>query len=246
MRSNGYKMLSLPLDVPGGSDEIHPVLLWDEETAVLIDTGTPGMSKQIISAIEESGVPFSRVKFIILTHQDIDHIGSLDEMIRQARADLEVFAHELDKPYIEGKLPLLKLNLESMAWQLAGLPEEEQLILVSHLQENPPRGRVDHALKDGQELPFCGGIQVIHTPGHTPGHISLYLKRYKTLIMGDSSYSIDGVIQGPHSHSTPDMQTAVRSLEKCLEYELEAAICYHGGLCIGDIHNQIRQSVQPI
>jgi len=33
---------------------------------------------------------------------------------------------------------------------------------------------VDKTLEDGEELPFCGGITVIHTPGHTPGHICLY------------------------------------------------------------------------
>ncbi|MFP3381467.1 MBL fold metallo-hydrolase, partial [Bacillus sp. SIMBA_069] len=81
---------------------------------------------------------------------------------------------ELDKPYIQGELPLLK---------------------DGHL-ESPPKGRVDYTLIDGQELPFCGGIRVIHTPGHTPGHISLYLKQSKILIAGDSMYSVNGILGG--------------------------------------------------
>lgn len=242
--SSGFEVLKLQLQLPGGSDEIYPVLIWDEENAVLIDTGAPGMSEQLIEAIEAVGVPFSKVNVIILTHQDLDHIGALGSIVQQACPELEVFAHDLDKPYIEGKLPLLKLNPESMAWQLEGLPKEEQNRIVSFLQSNPPQGRVDHALKDGQELPFCGGIQVIHTPGHTPGHISLYLNRYRTLIMGDASYSMDGVIKGPHPPSTPNMDMAIRSLQKCLAYDSEAAVCYHGGLCRGNIRSQISVLMQ--
>jgi glyoxylase-like metal-dependent hydrolase (beta-lactamase superfamily II) len=50
---------------------------------------------------------------------------------------------------------------------------------------------VDRTLKDGEELPYCGGISVIFTPGHTLGHICLYHKQSKTLIAGDI-LDIDG------------------------------------------------------
>ena len=44
---------------------------------------------------------------------------------------------------------------------------------------------INETLSDGQVLPYCGGITVIHTPGHTPGHISLYVNKFKLLIAGD-------------------------------------------------------------
>ena len=47
---------------------------------------------------------------------------------------------------------------------------------------------VDRIVEDGEELPFCGGITVIHTPGHTPGHICLYIGQNKTLIAGDALF----------------------------------------------------------
>jgi glyoxylase-like metal-dependent hydrolase (beta-lactamase superfamily II) len=53
------------------------------------------------------------------------------------------------------------------AWE--SLPEEARLLF-----ENPPKAKVDETLADNQELSYCGGIQVIFTPGHSPGHISLY------------------------------------------------------------------------
>ncbi len=149
---------------------IHPVLLWDQEMAILIDTGFPGQVEDLRAAMENVGVSFEKLTAVILTHQDVDHIGNLPEIVQQCGNHVKVYAHELDKPYIQGEIPLLK---------------------DCHL-DNPPKGKVDYTLHDGQELPFCGTIRIIHTPGHTPGHISLYLKQSKTLIAGDSMYSVNG------------------------------------------------------
>ncbi len=126
---------------------IHPILLWDDEMAVLIDTGFPGQFEDIQVEMERVGVSVDKVKVVILTHQDIDHIGSLPNVLENGVSDIKVYAHELDKPYIEGDLPLLK---------------------DVHV-ENPPKGKVSDTVIDGQELPYCGGILILHTPGHTPG-----------------------------------------------------------------------------
>ena len=45
--------------------------------AVLIDTGFPGQIEDIQVEMEKVGVSFDKLKVVILTHQDIDHIGSL-------------------------------------------------------------------------------------------------------------------------------------------------------------------------
>lgn len=78
-------------------------------------------------------------------------IGNLPEIWQKTGCRISVYAHEQDRPYIQGELPLIK---------------------DGHL-DNPPKGNVTDLLVDGQELPLCGGIRVIHTPGHTEGHISL-------------------------------------------------------------------------
>lgn len=62
-----------------------------------------------------------------------------------------------------------------MNWQLEGLSEDKRQETVAQVNSSP-KAKVDKILFDGEELSFCGGIQVIFTPGHTQGHISLYLK----------------------------------------------------------------------
>jgi len=216
--SKGVEMLHL--DFHGNI--IHPILLWDREIAVLIDTGFPGQMEDLRVAMEKAGVSLDKLKAVILTHQDMDHIGSLPEILQECGNQVKVYAHELDKPYIQGELPLLK---------------DGRL-------ENPPKGRVDDTLIDGQELPFCGGIRVIHTPGHTPGHISLYLKQSKTLVAGDSMYSVNGILGGIHAPTTPDIYEARLSLKKYVDLDIASVVCYHGGLSDENVHDQLVGLIQ--
>lgn len=88
---------------------------------------------------------------------------------------------------------------------------------------------VSHSLKDGERLPFAGGLTVIHTSGHTPGHISLYHEPSQTLIAGDALIVKDGRLLGPNPANTPDMKTALRSLHKFKNFAIKTVICYHGG-----------------
>ena len=215
--SKGVEMLQLEFH----GHIIHPILLWDQEMAVLIDTGFPGQIKDLRVAMDKVGVSFDKLKVVILTHQDIDHIGSLPEILQECKNNIKVYAHDLDKPYIQGDLPLLK---------------------DGHL-DNPPKCKVDDTLKDGQELPYCGGIRVIHTPGHTPGHISIFLKQSKTLIAGDSMYSVNGIIGGIHAPTTLDIKAAQLSLKKYLDLDIESVVCYHGGLSKVNINDQIQKVI---
>ncbi|MFU2031200.1 hydrolase [Bacillus wiedmannii] len=197
---------------------IHPILLWDDEMAVLIDTGFPGQFEDIQIEMEKVGVSFDKLKVVILTHQDLDHIGSLPDLLENGVSDIKVYAHELDKPYIEGELPLLK----------------------DGNVENPPKGKVSNTVIDGQELPYCGGILILHTPGHTPGHISLFLKQSKTLIAGDSMYSVNGQLGGIHVPTTLNVKESQQSLKRYSNLDIESVVCYHGGLSKENIKIQIQ------
>ncbi|MOA30909.1 putative metallo-hydrolase YflN [compost metagenome] len=105
--------------------------------------------------------------------------------------------------------------------------------------EHPPSAAVDTIIEDGMELPFCGGIIVIGTPGHTPGHISLYHKASKTLIAADALIVEAGRLLGPTPHFCVDPQLALQSLQTFTEYDIDHVICYHGGLYTGNVNARI-------
>lgn len=227
--ADGVEVLELPMRSFRGQSIIYPTLTWDDDTVVLVDAGFPGQLQQIREGMARAGVSFDRLNKVIITHQDIDHIGSLPDIIRESSHDIAVLSHEEERPYVEGRKPLIKMNRERMSKMAGSLPEGQRQ-QMEDLFASPPKANVTAAVADGEVLLYCGGITVIFTPGHTPGHICLYLNQSKILVSGDALVAADGELQGPNPRSAYDIDTALKSLKKLTQYDIETVICYHGGV----------------
>lgn len=234
--AKGIEILKLPYM----GDQIYPTLIWDDNTVVLVDAGFPGQLADICKVMAEVGVPLSKLNKIVITHQDIDHIGGLAEIVRASEQEIEVIAHEEEKPYIEGEKRLIKMTPERLTKMFESIPEsrrrEEEAKYLESL-----KSKIQRAVGDGELLPFCGGITVIHTPGHTPGHICLYHTSSKTLITGDALNVVDGKLVGPNPGFSADMDTAMKSVKKLTEYDIETAVCYHGGVYKDNVNVRIKE-----
>ncbi|MGZ4164245.1 MAG: MBL fold metallo-hydrolase, partial [Tumebacillaceae bacterium] len=114
------------------------------------------------------------------------------------------------------------------------------------LLQNPPKAPVDRTVVDGEELPYCGGIIVINTPGHTPGHISLYHKASKTLIAGDALIVEDGQFKISDPRYTFDVEESIRSAKKLTAYDIETVICYHGGIYRENVNQRIAELANKV
>ncbi|QJD83508.1 MBL fold metallo-hydrolase [Cohnella herbarum] len=239
---DNVKMIEIPYEVFGTRSSLNPMLLWDDQNVVLIDTGMATNVAQIREGFKDAGFSFDNLTAIILTHQDLDHVGGLAEILKECGEHTKLYAHELDKPYIEGRLPLIKTSPQAMSGLLSSLPEEKRQEILKSM-EYTPIAQVDHTVDDQERLPYCGGITVIHTPGHTAGHISLYLEQSKLLIAADALTCKDGMLRGPVPQTTLDMNAANRSIEKLLDYDIEAVICYHGGMSGVDVRDQLEKLV---
>lgn len=124
---------------------------------------------------------------LILTHQDLDHIGGLPGLVALAGEGTDVICHEAEKPFIEGTEQFGRLDPENLKTTLDSMPEslrEEMQKLVAEAKAYKGVA-VTKTVEDGDVLPFGGGITVIHTPGHTEGHICLYLNKNGILVAGD-------------------------------------------------------------
>ncbi len=237
--ADGVEMLELEMVFAGNASVIHPTLLYDDKHAVLVDVGVPGQLHAIRAAVEKAGVPFERIDAVILTHQDIDHVGSIEAVLGELGQSVAVYAHAEDKPYIEGDKPSIKMTPERVAQMLARLPEDARK-QAEAMFLHPPKTKVTNVVADGEILPFFGGVQVVFTPGHTPGHIALYHLPSKTLIAGDSTVGREGKLLGPSAQATPDMPMALASLKKFTVLDVAQVICYHGGLCDDHVNEQFR------
>lgn len=244
--ANGIAVLPIATVMMGRTETIYPALLWDSQTMVLIDTGYPGQADKFREQFAIAGPAGRKLGQIIITHQDLDHIGSLPALLDNAPGTIEVLSSPIEQSYIQGEKPLVKITPEAIAKAMESLPPEvpdEWRQAFKHTLEHPPRAKVDRTVVGGQELPFCGGIAVIDTPGHTPGHISLYHRPSKTLIAADAMVVADGQLYGPTPEHAYDIEMARRSLGQFLRYDIETVICYHGGVFRGNANERIAQII---
>ena len=205
-----------------GNEErrMNATLIWDDKNVILIDAGLPGQIENIREEVEKAGVSFDRINKIIITHHDLDHIGSLSSIVKNSKSEIEVLAHSGERPYIEGD----KIGIKITPERLSSMPDSMKETIKQL------KTKVNRIVKDEENLPYCGGIEVIYTPGHTPGHICLYLRKYKALVTGDAMNVVNNELIGPNPEYTFDMKQAIESLKKLTKYDIETVICYHGGV----------------
>jgi glyoxylase-like metal-dependent hydrolase (beta-lactamase superfamily II) len=223
-------VLPLPIERDGQTMFLNTSLVLDAaQGPALVDTGLPGQHDAVGAALAEAGLSVADLRRIILTHQDIDHVGSLHALAQASGA--RVLAHAVEAPFIDGTRPPRFATPEMLAQR----PELRPI--VERFRYTP----VDEQLEDGSRLDLAGGVRVIFTPGHTPGHMCLYHERSGTLIAGDSLTAEAGKLMGPNPGATPDMALAMQSVRKLAELDVRAIVCYHGGVVADGAGEQLRR-----
>jgi len=219
---------------------IFPVLICDGAEMVLVDTGIPGQTELFKAEAEKKGISLENLTKIVITHHDIDHIGSLAEMKREFK-NVKVVSSEIEGDYITGEKE--SARLEHMRNNFDKFTEERKQWFVKYqdISKKLERIEVDILLKDNEMIPGCSKIRAIQTPGHLPGHMSVYAEESRTLIAGDALGLMDGKLF-INSQNTLDMSKAKDSVRKMLELNIDNIVCYHGGLFRGDC----KQALQDI
>lgn len=188
----------------------------------LIDTSSAGPSERILAAIEAAGHRAEDLRLIVATHYHLDHTGNAGVLRERTGAALCV--HADDVPYVDGTTPWMRMRAP--------------FGFLDRIAAKPYALAVDRVLRDGDELPFAGGLRVVHAPGHTPGHIALYSGAHRALFAGDALMNTWG-LRLPMSMSTHDMDQARRTVRRLAELEFEVALPGHGAPIIGRASEKI-------
>ena len=171
---------------------------------LLVDTGMPGQAEGIARYVESLGLEPTALRHIVLTHHDLDHIGSALELRQVTGA--RIHAHRLDAPCVAGQEPRRPWSKRITASLLGKVAFA-----------------VDELLEGEEEI---AGWQVIHTPGHSMGSISLY--RPPALIVGDLLLTGKDRCREMWRITMQDAQLARASIRKLAELEVDVLLCGHG------------------
>lgn len=172
--------------IPAGIYQTNCYLVMDEASkeAVLIDPA--GDAPFLLEKIREAE---AKVEAILLTHGHGDHIGAVKEL--KEELDVPVLAHKDEKELLAK--PALNLSKSMFHGPYTVTPDQ---------------------LFEEEKLPYLGGIDVIHTPGHTEGCVCF--------AVGDALITGDTLFQrsiGRTDLPTSDPDKMEKSLEKIKQLE---------------------------
>jgi glyoxylase-like metal-dependent hydrolase (beta-lactamase superfamily II) len=187
----------------------------DKNEISIIDSGLPGNANKILSQISELDISLEKIKYIILTHADLDHSGSVADLKNATGALVAI--HEKEVPYLLGeKKKKLKGMIGGMIGLIFGI-----LFKFIKTQNIVP----DIRLKEGD---FIGGLKVISCPGHTEGSISLYNVE-SVLFSGDAIITDKhSNIKGFNNIATSDTLEAAKTINKIKYLKFEVLLPGHG------------------
>lgn len=209
-------------------------VIWDDNDLILVDCGNPNSIELLQEALKWNGLSLNKLTKIIITHHDYDHYGSLAEIIEKY-PNVKVYASSVEADYLNGNKRSLRLVQAETLFPTLQDNQREQAIAFHKKIESITPVQVDGILALDEDLPWCGGITIVSTPGHMPGHISVYHKPTKTMITGDALVVEHGKLETANPRYTLDNDSAYNSMKKFLNYDIERLICYHGGVIAQDI-----------
>ena len=179
-------------------------IIVDGDGLTLVDAGLPRSEKKVLDYIAGLGKSARDVKRIILTHSDLDHVGSLAAL--QKATGARTYASQIEADAIAAGKPSREIKR-------SGFSLRSILFALARPFFKAMPFKVDEIVVDGQSLPILGDLRVVDTVGHTPGHISLFAPAAGILFCGDSMVTDEKGIHGSRSDVTWDNARA-REAEK--------------------------------
>ncbi len=223
-----------------GLISLIPTVLNKDKKIYLIDCGYEETFETFVSELAKINVSIDQIHGIIISHDDIDHIGGLKKF-KEQNESINVYCGALEEKSVSGKIKSERLvQAEKSLNTLTGDHRNWAFGFIDSINKIK-RYEVDKVFDDGEV--FEDEIQIVYTPGHTNGHISLFIPNQKTLIANDALVVDGGSFGIANPSYTLDLPNAIKSVEKIKALKPQKIICYHGGIVEEDVEVKLEQLI---
>jgi glyoxylase-like metal-dependent hydrolase (beta-lactamase superfamily II) len=187
-----------------GRFELFSYFIDAPETAI-VDTGIASSPADCIApALRALGRRVEDVRWILLTHGHIDHIGGAHALWELTGGRAQVVIHEADAPMLRSRAAHVRDYLDARGRYLNDPDGEAKQLAVTAAAIS---GEMEPALvlRGGETLSLGGDVTVsVHSiPGHSAGAVAYVVDGQDDVFVGDS-VEMQGAANGFPSYGDPD------------------------------------------
>ena len=187
-------------------DFVNAYLIKMHDGFVLIDTGMIFHAQRLEEELTGRGCVPGKLKLVVITHGDIDHIGNCAMLQEKFKAPVAM--HEADA-FMGKKVTFLNRKSRNLRAAI-------HIFLARLRRRKMPFAefKPDILLKDGQDLKKYGlDARVLHLPGHTKGSIGV-LTEEGDLFCGDTFVNQKDPDIAVYVDNFPQLENSIRTLKK--------------------------------
>jgi hydroxyacylglutathione hydrolase len=192
-----------PLVSPWGRFGLYSFFIDAPEPAI-VDTGIASSPADgMVPALEKLGRRIEDVRWILLTHGHIDHLGGAHALWELTGRRAQVVIHEADAPLLRSRRAHVDQYVD-VRQQYLNNPDavEEQTRAADHVISGEMEPTM--LVKGGETLSLGGDVSVSvhHIPGHTAGSVAYVVDGQQSVFVGDA-VQIHGAANGFPGYEDP-------------------------------------------